>query len=192
MMTSAARSLSPFVCLVGVGCAVLSLGFGSCDGTSVNGSGGTPDSGVTLADTGSKEAAGEDSGAGFDAGLDARFEAGAADTGTSAVDAGEDAGICGEPQSGLGAMCDECLQTNCEPTWCQCAVGEPDPDAGDAGSGCLQYVQCVEDCVEDDGGSPTSCLSPLCAVAPFTTAQEQAGHAFLDCLVQYCGESCGL
>jgi hypothetical protein len=192
-MTIAARSLSPFVCLVGVGCAVLSLGFGSCDGTSVNRPGGNADSGAMGIDAGRRDAAGEDSGGGGDAGVDvdASFEAGVADTGTAA-DAGQDAGSCSEPQSGLGAMCDGCLQTNCEPAWCQCATGEPDPDAGDAGTGCLQYVQCVEDCVEDDGGTPTDCLSPLCAMAPFTTTQEQAGHAFLDCLVQYCGASCGL
>lgn len=191
MMTSAARSLSPFVCLVGVGSAVLSLGFGSCDGASSSdgGPGGTPDSGAVAEDASRQDAAHADTGTG---GIDASFDAGGLDTGMTAVDAGEDAGACGEPQSGLGATCDGCLQTNCEPAWCQCATGEPDPDAGDAGTGCLQYVQCVEDCVEDDGGSPTDCLSPLCAMAPFTTAQEQAGHAFLDCLVQYCGASCGL
>jgi hypothetical protein len=144
-------------------------------------------------DASGREAASADTGS---SGLDASSDGGPLDTGTAPFDAGqdagEDAGACGEPQSGLGMMCDGCLQTNCEPAWCQCATGDPDPDAGDAGTGCLQYVQCVEDCVEDDGGSPTDCLSPLCAMAPFTTAQEQAGHAFLDCLVQYCGASCGL
>jgi hypothetical protein len=93
----------------------------------------------------------------------------------------------------LGTMCDGCIATNCDPTWCACAAGSADAgDAGDAGSGCLQYVSCVEQCVEGDGGSPTDCLTTVCALnPPFTPPEQQAGHAFLDCLVQYCGSECG-
>jgi hypothetical protein len=119
------------------------------------------------------------------------LDTGAPDTAVPAPDSGDEAGSCGEPHTPLGTTCDGCLQTNCESTWCACAAGSSDADAGDAGSGCLQYVQCVEGCVADDAGSPTDCLTKVCAVAPFTTPQQQAGHAFLDCLVQYCGSDCG-
>src|ERR1019366_384267 len=120
-----------------------------------------------------------------------------ADT-SSVVDAnahdsgGDEAGFCGEPHTTLGTVCDGCIATNCEPTWCACTAGAADPDAGDAGSGWLQYVACVEGCVQSDAGTPTDCLTTVCAVMPFTTPQQQAGHSFLDCLVQYCGSECGL
>jgi hypothetical protein len=179
MKTIASTSTLLLVC---VGCGVLSLGFGSCDGSSSSGSpgtvpeGGLPDTGalrdvMAAADTGST------------------FEAGPHETG--APDAGEDAGYCGEPHTTLGTVCDGCIATSCEPMWCACATGTPDPDAGDAGTGCLQYAQCVEACVLADAGTPTDCLTTVCAVMPFTTPQQQAGHAFLDCLVQYCGSECG-
>ncbi len=181
MKTIASTSFLFVVC---VGCAALSLGFGSCDGGSapafVSGSDGSV----------------EDSGAASDAAMFADtssvFDAVAHDTSPDAPDSGgEDAGSCGEPRTALGTACDGCLQTNCEPSWCSCAAGAADPDAGDAGSGCLQYVQCVQGCVQNDAGSPTDCLTTVCAVAPFTTPQQQAGHSFLDCLVQYCGSDCG-
>jgi hypothetical protein len=175
-------SASSFLLVVCVGCGVLSLGFGSCSSSSASVGEPPPlDSGV--ADTG---AAG-DSGSAADASVvfDAPFQdtsLGAPDGGSD--DAGEDAGACGEPETMLGHACDQCIQTNCETPWCACASGAPDPDAGDGGSACLQYVQCVEGCVADDAGSPTTCLTMVCA-PPFTAPQQQAGHALLDCLVQY-------
>jgi hypothetical protein len=169
-----------------VACGVLSLGFGSCSSSSSAGGGG---GGARDAEAEETTAA-RDGAAGADSG--GALDAGPRDTGVVAQDsAPEDSGSCGEPQTALGTMCDECLQTSCEPSWCACAAGEPDSDAGDAGSGCLQYVQCVQACVESDAGSPTDCLTTVCATAPFTAPQQQAGHSFLDCLVQYCGSECG-
>ena len=170
------------LCALSVGFGVLSLGFGSC-GSSSSGSGNEiPD--VEVGDTG----ASRDVMAAAD--TSASFEAGPHETGAPDA-AGEDAGSCGEPHTTLGTVCDGCIAPSCEPTWCGCAAGVADLDAGDAGSGCLQYVACVEGCVQTDAGSPTACLTTVCAVAPFTTPQQQAGHSFLDCLVQYCGSECG-
>jgi hypothetical protein len=182
MKTIASTSTLLLVC---VGCGALSLGFGSCDGSSSGGEGGTVQE-AGQADTGTPR----DAAMSVDTG--SVLDTGTPDTATASPDSGGDeAGSCGEPHTGLGATCNACLQTNCEPTWCACATGPADLDAGDAGSGCLQYVQCVEGCVAGDAGSPTDCLTTVCAVAPFTTPQQQAGHAFLDCLVQYCGSDCG-
>ncbi len=165
---------------------VLSLGFDSCgSGSSGSSSGGEPDSAVVDTGAGRDVVAAADTGSGVDA---SPHESGAPE---AAVDASVDGGLCGEPHTTLGATCDGCVATNCEPMWCACAAGAPDPEAGDAGSGCLQYADCVEACVRDDAGTPTDCLTTVCAVMPFTTPQQQAGHAFLDCLVQYCGSECG-
>jgi hypothetical protein len=175
-MKTLASKTSLLVC---VGCGLLSLGFGSCDGGSSSGGG---ESG---SDSGPSE-----TGAPRDA-------FGPVDTGVADVfvpvdsaggDAGEEAGLCGEPLTGLGPTCDGCIATNCEPTWCACA----DPaDAADAGTGCLGYVKCVEACVASDAGSPTDCLTTVCAVPQFPMPEQQAGHSFLDCLVQYCASECG-
>jgi len=177
MKTFASTSTLLVMC---VGCGVLSLGFGSCGSSSSSGvDDQVPDAAV--ADTGGSK----DVSTGADS--SSVFDTGGQDTG--APDGASEAGSCGEPHTTLGASCDGCIENNCEATWCACAASSP--DAGDGGSGCLQYAKCVEDCVEDDAGSPTDCLTTVCAVAPFTTPQEQAGHAFLDCLVQYCGTECG-
>jgi len=181
MKTIASTSTLLLVC---VGCGVLSLGFGSCSSDS---SGGGPETGQEggLADTGARDVA-------TSADTGSVVDVGPADTAMGAPDTGAgEAGSCGEPHTTLGTTCDGCIETNCEETWCACAAGTPDPEAGDAGSGCLQYAQCVEACVKDDAGSPTDCLTAVCAIPPFTTPQQQAGHAFLDCLVQYCGSDCG-
>jgi hypothetical protein len=62
----------------------------------------------------------------------------------------------------------------------------------DGGStGCLGYAKCVEQCVADDAGTPTSCFQTVCALATYTSTEEQEGQAFLDCLVQYCAPDCG-
>lgn len=179
MKTFASTSTLFVMC---VGCGVLSLGFGSCGSASSGGIGEVvPDGG--LADTGAR-----DVGTGADS--SSVFDTGSQDAKTPDGGDEEEAGSCGEPHTMLGATCDGCIQTNCDPMWCACVEDSPDA-GGDAGSGCLQYAKCVEDCVEDDAGSPTDCLTTVCAVAPFTTPQQQAGHAFLDCLVQYCGSECG-
>jgi hypothetical protein len=180
MKTIASTSTLLLVCL---GCGVLSLGFGSCSSSSSSSGGGNE----IVPDAGDSGAFGDvgptvDTGSGIDA---AARDTGAPDS------AGDDAGSCGDPHTTLGTVCDGCIATSCEPTWCTCAAGTADPDAGDAGSGCLQYVACVEGCVQRDAGSPTDCLTTVCAVLPFTTPQQQAGHSFLDCLVQYCGSECG-
>jgi hypothetical protein len=182
MKTIASTSTLLLVCL---GCGVLSLGFGSCSSSSSSSGGGNeivPD--AAAGDSGASGDVGPavDTGSGIDA---APRDTGAPESG------GDDAGSCGEPHTTLGTVCDGCIATNCDPTWCACVAGTADPDAGDAGSGCLQYVACVEGCVQSDSGSPTDCLTTVCAVAPFTTPQQQAGHSFLDCLVQYCGSECG-
>jgi hypothetical protein len=170
-----------FLFLLCMGTGLLSLGFGSCEGSSYSGGpqsltdSGARDSGATH-----DSAALPDTGAAFDA---------SAPADTSAPDAGDDAGWCGMPQTSLGATCDDCVATNCETTWCAC-IADP-VVVGDAGSGCQSYVQCVESCVAADAGSPSSCLASVCAVPPFTASEQQEGHSFLDCLVQYCGSQCG-
>jgi hypothetical protein len=166
-----------------VGFAALSLGFGSCDGASSSGGSEVgPDAGVTDGTSPRDAVAAADTSSVLDTG--------SVDTG-AAPDAGPgEGGLCGEPHTTLGAACDGCIAQSCDPTWCACAADALDA-GGDAGSGCLQYVSCVEACVQDDGGSPTDCLTTVCAVPPFTTPQEQAGHSFLDCLVQYCATDCG-
>jgi len=168
--------------LVCAGCGVLSLGFGSC-GSSSNGTEAVPDSGAR--DTGSKDVSTSvDSAVAFDS--SGGFEGGATDA--SAPDAGDEAGSCGQPLTGHGTACDGCIATNCEPIWCACAG---DPVDVDGGPGCLQYVTCVEGCVATDAGSPSDCLTSVCAVSPFTTSEQQAGHSFVDCQVQYCASECG-
>jgi hypothetical protein len=160
-----------------VGClasAVVSLGWGSCGSSSA----GT--------ETAGDAAPPRDGGAGADVAADARvYDAASAD---SAAEAAPEGGACGEPYTGLGATCDDCIVANCDPTWCACAE-DPDGAAGDGGS-CLSYVKCVEQCVTSDAGSPSDCLTSVCAASPLT-GPEQAGHAFLDCLIQYCASECG-
>ena len=169
--------------LVCAGSGLLSLGFGSCDGAASNGPESVTDGGPRDSGAARDSSAAQDSG-GFDGSAP---DTGAPDTG--AADAGPDAAWCGMPQTSLGTTCDECVATNCETTWCAC-VADP-VVAGDAGSGCQSYVQCVEDCVAADAGTPTDCLVNVCAVPPFTSSEQKTGHTFLDCLVQYCGSPCG-
>lgn len=177
MKNNFATTTSSFLVCIAAG--LLSLGFGSC-GSSSSGSA------QSVADSGARDAVATHDSAAPDTG--AAFDTGAA-VDTAAPDAGDDAGWCGMPQTSLGTTCDDCVATNCEPTWCACAA---DPTVvGDAGSGCQSYVQCVEDCVASDAGSPSTCLVNVCAVPPFTAAEQQEGHSFLDCLVQYCGSQCG-
>jgi hypothetical protein len=143
---------------------------------------------------------------GFDAGPspDAARAFDVATPDASQGDEDDDAGSCGLPRTALGAACDACVQTNCEPAWCTCAdesASSPDggssgaeagsPDGAAPGGGCLGYAQCVESCVADDAGSPTDCFQTVCALAAYTPTQQQGGHAFLDCLVQYCAMECG-
>jgi hypothetical protein len=163
-----------------VASGVLSLGFGSCSSSSSGpGNEVAPDAAVADVAIAKDVVTAADTGSVIDVGVQD----------TAMPDSGEEGGLCGEPQTMLGSTCDGCIAQNCDATWCACAA---DPlDAGDGGSGCLHYVKCVEECVADDAGSPTDCLTMLCAIAPFTTPQEQAGHAFLDCLVQYCASDCG-
>jgi hypothetical protein len=178
-------------------CIALSLDAGACSSSGASGS-------AALADAGSREGGFTDSGSTDATGaLDATLS----DAGVDG--AGSDAG-CGLPRTRLGATCDDCVETNCEPAWCTCADESPPPvdtdaataadaafdaasadDAGEAGGGCLGYAQCVVDCVADDAGSPTSCFQTVCAVAAYPQAEQEAGHAFLDCLVQYCASDCG-
>jgi hypothetical protein len=164
---------------VWVGGVVLWLGSGACGGSS---SGSSPP--LPAGDSGATEASARDSSMPDTSVI--VFDSSVYDT--AAPDAGDDAeGGCGTPQTSLGMACDDCVGTNCEATWCACAA-----DLGSAGSGgCQEYAKCVEGCVATDAGSPTDCLTTVCAVPPFTTSEEKTGAAFLGCLVQYCGNQCG-
>jgi hypothetical protein len=161
-------------------CGLVSLGFGSCGGAPT-GSGGAVDAGAITDSAVRSDAAVPDSAISFDAGLE-----------DSAVpqESGDEAYSCGEPYTDLGGKCDDCIETNCEPVWCACATDPPDA-ADDGGTGCLHYVKCVEECVAQDAGSPTDCLGTICAIAPSTASEQQAGHAYLDCMIQYCATNCG-
>jgi hypothetical protein len=169
------------VCVVVVIGAALGLSTGSC-GSSSSGSapGSSEDAGsderAVLADT----SLAQDASSGTDASL------------SMSSDGGSDGGACGQPQTTLGAACDGCVAVNCEPAWCTCASESPAAGTVDSGGGsCLGYAKCVEDCVAQDAGSPTSCFQPICATPAYTTVEEQGGHAYLDCVVQYCASECG-
>ena len=180
MMTFASTSTLLLLC---AGCGALSLGFGSCGSSASGGAEGAADSGAR--DTSARDVlASVDSGTAVDSG--GGFDAGSMEA--SAPDAGDAAGACGQPLTGHGTTCDGCIATNCESTWCACAGDTVDVDGG---PGCLEYVKCVEDCVATDAGSPSDCLTTICAVSPFTMPEQQAGHSFVDCQVQYCAGECG-
>ncbi|HEY1697388.1 MAG TPA: hypothetical protein VGG39_34740 [Polyangiaceae bacterium] len=103
--------------------------------------------------------------------------------------ASPDAGAECAPPVAQGPACGVCIATNCESAWCTC---RSDPsNADDAGvTGCERFVKCTQNCVATDAGTPTACLQQICAVAPFSTVEQNEGQAFVDCLVQYCASEC--
>jgi hypothetical protein len=197
------KTLGPSALALGI---ALSLDTGACSSTGASGS--------AALDAGSREGGFEGGGS-----SDAASALDTALSDASVDGARDDAG-CGLPRTGRGGACDDCVETNCEPAWCSCAGESPPPvgadagaddaeaamaddamadDAGSAdaadsaasGAGCLGYEKCVVECVADDAGSPTDCFEMVCAVAAYPLAEQQAGHAFLDCQVLYCASECG-
>jgi hypothetical protein len=193
-MKTAPRSLASSALVL---CIALSLDAGACGGSEASGQAAAPDAGAS------------EGGAGADASSDAASALDTASEDASLADGDDDDGSCGVPGTTLGTACDACVQTNCEPAWCTCADesadaadggiadgGSAEAEAGTAdgaavGMGCVGYAKCVESCVAADAGSPTDCFQTVCAVGAYTPTQQQGGHAFLDCLVQYCAVPCG-
>jgi hypothetical protein len=194
-MKTAPRSLGSSALVL---CVALSLDAGACGGNEASGQAVAPDAGSS------------EGGADADASLDAASALDTASADSGLADGNDDDGSCGLPRTTLGAACDACVQTNCEPAWCTCAKesaaaadggssgdgGSADAETGVAdgaavGAGCAGYAKCVESCVAADAGSPTDCFQTVCALGVYTPTQQQGGHAFLDCLVQYCAVPCG-
>jgi hypothetical protein len=170
--------------LVVVGGIAVGIGGNGCTVTSSNGD----DGGIVYTNDGST-----DTGTGSDTGTAGDTGSGG-DTGTTG-DGGDSGLVCQTaPDTGIVA-CNTCIQSSCDASWCGCA--EDTANVDDAGvPGCIQYVQCVQDCVAGnpdagvDGGSPTECATVTCAVAPYTQAEQQAGQALLGCIVASCSSTC--
>jgi hypothetical protein len=194
-MKTAPRSLASSALIL---CVALSLDAGACGDNEASGQAAAPDAGSS------------EGGAGADASLDAASGLDTAGPDAGLADEEDNEASCGLPGTTLGAACDACVQTNCEPAWCTCAEesggaadgggvaegGSADAEAGvtdgaAVGVGCVGYAKCVEGCVAADAGSPTDCFQMVCALGAYTPTQQQGGHAFLDCLVQYCAVPCG-
>jgi hypothetical protein len=168
---------------IGLGAAAtLALALAGCGSSS---SGGGAAAGDASTDVGTPP-----DGSRHDGG-DGGHEGGGHDGSTEAgPDGGTDAGMCQPPVSKQGPACDACITSNCETTWCACR-GDTD-NVNDAGvSGCLLYVECVQQCVANDAGTPTDCFGTICATASYTTNEQHEGHALVDCRVQYCSTECG-
>jgi len=144
------------------------------------------------ADAGSVQT--DDGGGGADAAGSARADADAGSADAGSADAGSaDAGSADAGSADAGSADAGSADAG------SADAGSADAGSADAGGpggatgegGCQGYAQCVEGCVARDAGSPTACFQTVCAIAAYTPTAQQAGHAFLDCLVQYCASECG-
>lgn len=175
-----------------VGVAAAGVGGTACTVTSGTGDDGGityvgPDSSTDTGTTGN-----DSGGGGDDAGTD---------TGTTQDGGGGDSGLACSTSPQTGNMtCDTCLQTSCDSQWCAC-YGDTNTVSTDAGAmpGCLDYVNCVGDCVagDPDAGVPpgtaqqceTDC-SGGDAGGIYAQASVQAGNALLNCVGTTCASSC--
>ncbi|HEY8087994.1 MAG TPA: hypothetical protein VIF09_09115, partial [Polyangiaceae bacterium] len=80
--------------------------------------------------------------------------------GASGDATGGDGALTCAPPTSRGAACASCVASNCDSAWCNCRADTASID--DAGnSGCVRYVDCAEQCVAADAGTPTDCLQKI-------------------------------